>query len=1435
MTVARTSHWKRGFGNRQFFSVAVMVLGLLGRAANAQTNEWTWIAGSNTLPVCTSNFPNCGLSGVYGTLQTPASGNTPGGRAGAASWTDSKGNLWLFSGFGYDSQGTVGYPNDLWQFNPTTHLWAWMGGSNSLSSGTKASGANPGQLGVYGTLRTPATGNIPGSRSNAFTWTDAGGNFWLFGGDGYDSAGGFGYLNDLWEFNPITNQWAWMGGSTTVPVNFLGQPGIYGTLGTPAPGNMPGGRVGGVSWTDGQGNLWLAGGVGAPSNDNDNILNDVWEFNPSSNEWAWMAGVSTVLFNVTGEPGVYGTLGVFAAGNLPGGREGAVSWTDSSGHVWLFGGDGDDSANTYGWLNDLWQFQPTSNQWAWMAGSETISAGELFPGQGGVYGTLQVPAAQNTPGGRYHSVSWTDKQGNLWLFGGWGYDSVTSNFYGDLNDLWEFQPSIGEWAWMTGSETFPSSEGPHPGQYGTLGTAAFGDTPGGRASAISWTDSTGKFWLFGGTGYDSAGNYGLLNDLWQFQPPSTGLRPAATPVISPGTGTYISEQTVTITDTTPGATISYLVNGNTPAIPYTAPIVVSASETIEASAVAPGYTNSSVATAVYTVNLPLAALPVFSVAGGTYATTQTLTITDTTPGAAIYYIIGEQFEDASSEVPSTSSTLYTGPITIAASQTVTAIAVAAGYANSNVASATYSIWPNPALGEWTWMSGSNTSAPCSSEQLNCGQPGEYGTLGTPADTNVPGARSAAATWTDKAGNLWLFGGSGFDSAGTFADLNDLWNFNTSTNQWTWMGGNSTVSSPTFGFSGVYGTLGKPAAGNLPGSRYSADSWTDGSGNFWLFGGFGFDSAGNTGYLNDLWMFNPSTRQWTWASGSSIVGTVCNQSVVCASPPTYGSLGVPSATNIPGGRISSVTWVDKSGDLWLFGGNGTDSQQDIGDLGDLWEFSPATSEWTWVDGGTTLLNFDNPGTFYGIQGVAGPLGVFAPANIPAGRTASMGWSDPMGNFWLFGGYGVDEFGFHGALNDLWEFKTSTGEWAWMGGYLSFSTLGFSGIEGTLAAANLPGALYGATGVTDSIGNFWLFGGFGLPPDGIISSDALWEFNTSTSEWGWMNGVNNGGLTVYGTLRIPADTNTPGARFANSWADQKGNIWIFGGNNTAGSRGYLNDLWKYVAVTPAAEPAFSPVAGTYTAAQTVTITDTTPNATIYFTTDGSTPTTSSTVYSSPITVSSTETLNAIATASGYSTSPIASALYTIDLPPPHPNFSITGPAVTVTPGATAGNTSAITLTPSGGFTGTISLTCAITPAAASDPATCDIPASVTISGTAVQTATLTVNTTAASSALNGLGRSFRPLVGGTALAYVLLIGTPARRRRWCSTLGVLVLLFYIVGGALSCSGGGNGGEGGGGAGGGGGGGNAGTTAGSYVITVTGTSGDITQTGTVSLAVK
>ena len=90
---------------------------------------------------------------------------------------------------------------------------------------------------------------------------------------------------------------------------------------------------------------------------------------------------------------------------------------------------------------------------------------------------------------------------------------------------------------------------------------------------------------------------------------------------------------------------------------------------------------------------------------------------------------------------------------------------------------------------------------------------------------------------------------------------------------------------------------------------------------------------------------------------------------------------------------------------------------------------------------------------------------------------------------------------------------------------------------------------------------------------------------------------------------------------------------------------------VTVTPAgqgitATPAFSVASGTYTAPQSVTITDATGGAKIYFTTDGSTPTTASTLYSGAIAVNASMTLKAVALASGYTLSGTASATYTIN---------------------------------------------------------------------------------------------------------------------------------------------------------------------------------------------
>lgn len=95
-----------------------------------------------------------------------------------------------------------------------------------------------------------------------------------------------------------------------------------------------------------------------------------------------------------------------------------------------------------------------------------------------------------------------------------------------------------------------------------------------------------------------------------------------------------------------------------------------------------------------------------------------------------------------------------------------------------------------------------------------------------------------------------------------------------------------------------------------------------------------------------------------------------------------------------------------------------------------------------------------------------------------------------------------------------------------------------------------------------------------------------------------------------------------------------------------------IGKIVQAAPAqpvtATPTFSAAAGAYAAPQTVTLADSTPAAQIYYTTDNSTPTLQSHVYSGAIPVNQTETVRAIAVASGYSQSPVASAAYTINLP-------------------------------------------------------------------------------------------------------------------------------------------------------------------------------------------
>lgn len=427
---------------------------------------WTWVGGADTANAAT----------VYGARGVTAASNSLGGRVASPWWKDSGGNLWVFGGIGNTSTGSYGVFNDLWEYSPSSGEWTWMSGSSTTFA-----------PGVYGTEGVAAAANVPGARYGSVSWTDSSGNLWLFGGFGYDSTGTEFDLNDLWEYSPSSGEWTWMSGSTTANAT-----GVYGTQGVAAASNVPGARDGSVAWTDAKGNLWLFGGEQQAGTAGS--LNDLWEYSPSTREWTWMGGSTTV-----GAAGVYGREGVAAPSNVPGARVDAISWTDPDGDMWLFGGFGHDAKNTDDRLNDLWRYSPLGGEWTWMSGSNTTAAK-------GVYGTEGTAAAANVPGAREGARSWMDANGNLWLFGGMGLDSTGAVGY--LNDLWEYSPSGGMWTWQRGAVTINAT-----GAYGDKGLGAASSVPGARSGSVTWTDASGNLWLLGG-----ADPSNWFSDIWEYSP-----------------------------------------------------------------------------------------------------------------------------------------------------------------------------------------------------------------------------------------------------------------------------------------------------------------------------------------------------------------------------------------------------------------------------------------------------------------------------------------------------------------------------------------------------------------------------------------------------------------------------------------------------------------------------------------------------------------------------------------------------------------------------------------------------------------------------------------------------------------------------------------------------------------------------------------------------
>ena len=173
----------------------------------------------------------------------------------------------------------------------------------------------------------------------------------------------------------------------------------------------------------------------------------------------------------------------------------------------------------------------------------------------------------------------------------------------------------------------------------------------------------------------------------------------------------------------------------------------------------------------------------------------------------------------------------------------------------------------------------------------------------------------------------------------------------------------------------------------------------------------------------------------------------------------------------------------------------------------------------------------------------------------------------------------------------------------------------------------------------------------------------------------------------------------------------------------------------------------------------------------------------------------------------------------------SFSLSAAPTTITVPSGGSATTAINVTPAAGFTGAVSLTCAVTGTGTPAP-TCSLAqASVNVTGTAAVSDTLTVQTVTSSSALHKLpipsDRNWYA-AGGAALAGILLIGLPGRRRAWQRMFSLMLLI--VATGIIGCGGTSSGG-----------GGSSSTPAGNYTVTVTATSGTITQTSTITATVQ
>jgi hypothetical protein len=406
-----------------------------------------------------------------------------------------------------------------------------------------------------------------------------------------------------------------------------------------------------------------------------------------------MGGSSTAA--TTGE---YGHIGVFSEGNAPGSRYFTRGWADKNGMIWLLSGTGLGSSGAQGGLNDLWAFDPAvgaAGEWAWMHGSDAVGTVNCTNGCGwpGVYGQQDQFSPSNTPGSRGHAASWTDDKGYLWLFGGLGLAQNGAFIY--LNDLWEYiPPSPPKSQSITFTQPISSVRyGAHPIQLSAKSSSGLPvvftvvSGPGNVASGTSALQLTGAGTVVVGAmqpgNAQYAGSIEVTHSVSVLKAPLTVTADNLTmtygdplPKLTFSATGFVNGDTLASLSGQPDITVNA---GATPDI-GSYPISISAG-----TLASPNYNFFFKGGTLTVKPVGKVVAPVIKPASGIYRTGKQVTITDATPGAAIYYTTD------GSKPSATNGTQYAGAFTISQSEIVKAIAVKTGYTSSSIVTANYTI------------------------------------------------------------------------------------------------------------------------------------------------------------------------------------------------------------------------------------------------------------------------------------------------------------------------------------------------------------------------------------------------------------------------------------------------------------------------------------------------------------------------------------------------------------------------------------------------------------------------------------------------------------------------------------------------------------------------------------------------------------------------